>query len=131
MSTAPSPVVAVPHPAWYARAGTWLLGVAKTIKNGILKVAGAEPQIAAAIASIAPTAEAISNLIVPGSGNFEQHLLDVWGVAASAVKGAGDAAAANGLSITLDAALVAEIKAVLPAVEAFLHPAASPAPPSK
>jgi hypothetical protein len=131
MSTPVTPAVPAPiHPAWYARAGTWLLKVGTAVKNGILKVAGAEPKIAAAIAEIAPTAEAISNLVVPGSGSFEAHLLDVWGVAASAVKGAGDAAAANGISVTLDAALVAEIKAILPAVEAFLHPTASSAPPT-
>ena len=132
MSTVPVvlPVVAV-HAAWYAKAGTWLLNIGKAVKNGILKVAGAEPKIAAAIATIAPTAEAISNMLVPGSGNFEAHLLDVWGVCANAVKSAGDAAAGNGLSVSLDAQLVADIKAILPAVEAFLHPAASAAPPAK
>lgn len=130
MSTAPSPIVGAVHPAWYARAGTWLLNIGKAVKNGILKVAGAEPKIAAAISAIAPTVEGISNLLIPGSGTFEAHLLDVWGVAANAVKGAGDAAAANGVSVTLDAALVAEIKAILPAVEAFLHPQAGPAAPT-
>ncbi|MGH9684796.1 MAG: hypothetical protein ACRD4S_14435 [Candidatus Acidiferrales bacterium] len=119
------------HPAWYARAGTWLLGIGRAIKNGILKVAGEEPKIAAAIATVAPTAEALSNLLLPGSGTFEQHLLDVWGVVAAAVKDAGDAAAANGISISLDAELVAGVKAILPAVEAFLHPAASSAAPAK
>ncbi len=119
------------HPSWYSKAGSWLLGVGKHIKNGVLRVASVEPKIAAALAEYAPTVEAVSNLLVPGSGNFEAHLLDIWGVAAAAVKGAGDAAATNGLSISLDAALVADIKAILPAVEAFLHPAASPAPPPK
>ena len=130
MSTAANPVVGAVHPAWYARAGTWLLNIGKAVKNGILKVGGAEPKVAAAISAVAPTVEAVSNLLVPGSGTFEQHLLDVWGVAANAVKAAGDAASANGVSVTLDAELVASIKAILPAVEQFLHPAASAAPPA-
>lgn len=118
------------HPAWYARAGTWLLGIGKAIKNAVLKVAGDEPAISAEIAKIAPTAEAISNLFLPGSGNFEQHLLDVWGVVASAAKGAGDAASANGISVTFDAALIADVKAILPTVEQFLHPSAGPTAPT-
>jgi len=119
------------HPAWYARAASWLLGVAKAVKNGILKVAGEEPKVEAAIKTIAPTIEAISNLIIPGSGTIEAHLVDVWSVVASAVKSAGDAAGANGLSVVIDAELVAAVKAVLPAVEAFLHPAANSQPPAK
>lgn len=125
----PAAVSTAPHPAWYSRAATWLLNVGKAIKNGIAKAAGEEPAIAAAIAAVAPTAEALSNLLVPGSGSFEAHLLDVYGVVANGVKDAGAASAANGINITLDETLVNDIKTFLPQVEAFLHPAASPAPP--
>lgn len=130
MASAP-PVVPAPvaHPAWYARAATWLLHIGVAIKNGVIKVASEAPKISAALATAAPTVEALSNLIVPGSGSFEAHLLDVWGVVANGVKAAGDVAQGNGINIVLDQALIEEIKTFLPQVEAFLHPAASPAPP--
>jgi hypothetical protein len=133
MATTPPAVPATPvvHASWYTRAASWLLGVGKAIKNGILKVVGEEPKIAAAIAAVAPTVEALSNMLVPGSGSFEAHILDVYGVVANGVKAAGDAAAANGISITLDQALINDIKNFLPQVEAFLHPAASSAPAPK
>lgn len=134
VSTAPAvPVTTAPpvvHAAWYTRAASWLLGVGKAIKAGVAKVVGEEPAIASAIAKVAPTVEALSNLVVPGSGSFEAHVLDVYGVVANGVKAAGDAVAANGISVTLDAALIAEIKQFLPQVEAFLHPSASAAAPT-
>jgi hypothetical protein len=133
-STAQPPVTSTPnptpHPAWYARAGTWLLKIGTEVKNAIIKVAGYTPVIASEIAKIAPTAEAVSNLILPGSGSFEAHLLDVWGVAANAVSDAGAAAGANGISITLDQTLVNDIKNFLPAVEKYMSSQASPAPPA-
>ena len=61
--------------------------------------------MAAEIQKLAPTVEALSNLVVPGLGNIEQHIVDVYGGVASAVHAAGDAAAANGVSVSLDAQL--------------------------
>jgi hypothetical protein len=131
MATTESPIqaAAAPHPAWYARAGTMFLKIGHAIKAIAMKIAGEMPAIQAEIVKIAPTLEAVSNMLLPGSGNFEAHLLDVWGVAANAVKDAGAVAGANGISITLDAALIADIKGFLPEVEKYLHTAASPAPP--
>jgi hypothetical protein len=130
MSTAPiaTPAPAAPHATWYARAGTWFLKIGHAIKGAILKISNEMPAVQAEIAKVAPTVEAISEMLLPGSSAFEQHLLDVWGVAANAVKDAGAAAGANAISITLDESLIADIKGFLPAVEAYLHPAASPSP---
>ena len=129
MSTTPSAVTAAaPHASWYSRAGTWFLKIGHAIKDAVLKISSDMPAVQAEIAKVAPTVEGISELLLPGSSKFEQHLLDVWGVAANAVKATGDAAAANGVSLTLDQALIADIKGFLPQVEAYLHPAASPAP---
>lgn len=129
MSTSPAPIVtATPHPSWYARAGTWFLKIGQAIKGAVLKIAGDMPAVQAEIAKIAPTVEGISEMLLPGSSKFEQHLLDVWGVAANAVKDAGAAAGGNAVNITLDQTLVNDIKGFLPAVEAYLHPAANAAP---
>ena len=132
MSTTPSsPTPATPHAAWYARAGTWFLKIGRTVKGVFQKIASDMPAVQAEIQKVAPTVEKLSELVLPGSATFEQHLLDVWGVAANAVKDAGAAAGANGINVTLDSALVADIKGFLPQVEAYLDPAASAAPPPK
>ena len=117
-----------PHPSWYARAGTWFVKIGRAVKNAFTEAASKIPVIDSAIQKAAPTVEALSNMVLPGSGDFEAHLLDVWGVAANAVKDAGAAAGSNAINITLDQALVNDIKGFLPAVEAYLHPAASPSP---
>jgi hypothetical protein len=120
---------AAPHPVWYARAGTWFLAIGRAIKSGIAKAVGAEPKIQAAITQIAPTLEGVSEMLLPGSAQFEAHLLDVWGVVANGVKDAGAAATANGLNLTLDQTIINDVKKFLPAVEAYLHPAANAAAP--
>lgn len=130
MSTAPNPIVKAPHPAWYARAGTFFLKVGHAVKTALQKIAGEMPAVQAEIQKVAPTAEALSEMVLKGSATFESHLLDVWGVAANAVKDAGAAAGANGISVTLDQNLINDIKGFLPQVEHYLHPDASPAPPA-
>lgn len=128
MSSTATQVPPVIHPSFWARAATWVVNEAKTVKSTILKIAGLEPSISAAIQKAAPTLEAISNLVIPGSGNFEAHLINVWSVAASAVDAAGAADAANGVNIQLDAALVSQIKSFIPAVKAQMtgNPSAAP-----
>jgi hypothetical protein len=129
MSTAPTPVVnSAVHASWYSRAGTWFLKVGHAIKGAILKISSEMPAVQAEIAKVAPTVEAISEMLLPGSSLFEEHLLNVWGVAANAVKDAGAAASGNAINITLDAALIDDIRSFLPQVEKYLHPSASTAP---
>lgn len=133
MSTTPTPTPSgAPHATWYARAGTWFLKVGQAIKGAVMKISGEMPAVQAELSKVAPTVESLSEMLLKGSSTFEQHLLDVWGVTAQAVKDAGDAAGANGVSVTLDQTLVNDIKGFLPQVEKYLHPAASsaPAPPS-
>lgn len=133
MSTAPAPITtatAAPHPAWYARAGTWFLKVGHAVKSVMAKIAGEMPAVQAEIAKVAPTAEAVSEMLLKGSSTFEQHLLDVWGVVANAVKDAGSATAANGVNVAFDQTIVSDVKQFLPQVEKYMHPAASPTAPT-
>jgi rhamnogalacturonyl hydrolase YesR len=127
MSSTPA-VPATIHPSFWARAATWVKHEAITIRNVIEKIAGLTPAITAEIQKVAPTVEALSNMILPGSGAFEAHLIDVWSVAASAVDAAGAAAAANGVSVTLDQNLVNAIKGFIPAVKSKMSSAAGTAP---
>lgn len=129
MSTTPvTPAPVAIHPSFWAKAATWFVKESKTVKNSILWAVGKSDVIAAEVQKIAPTLEEISNLVLPNSGNIEAHVLDVWATVASAVDAAGEAATANGLSVSFDAAFVAAIKAVAADVKKYLPVNAGPAP---
>jgi hypothetical protein len=70
----------------------------------------------------APTVEAITALVCPQLANIERVGDAVLGVVIQAIEDAGTAAASGGLNVTLDAALVADIKAILPAIQSALKP---------
>src|SRR5579863_7943286 len=90
-----------------------IVKIAKKIKDGIelagedaLKVAGFLQANQAEITGLAALAGSkTSNVVTTGQ--------TVLGAVISAVKGAGDAASANGLSVTLDASVIAAVKAVI------------------
>ena len=65
MSSAPPVTPAPIHVSWWAKATTWFKHEAVTVKNAVLKVAGFAPEITAEIVKIAPTLEAVSNMILP------------------------------------------------------------------
>ena len=116
---------AVIHQSWWSRAASWVVHEAQTVKNIIAKVQTEMPLVDAEIKKIAPTAEAIAALIAPGSAGFMQHVVDVWSTAASVIDSADQAALANGVSVPLDAALVAKIKSFIPTVKSQMSGAAS------
>jgi hypothetical protein len=72
----------------------------------------------------APTIEAITGLVSPQLVNIERTGEAVLGVVIQAIEDAGTAAGAGGLSVSLDAALVADIKAIMPTVKAAAKPVA-------
>ena len=55
-------------------------------------------------------------LVSPQAANIERAGFAVLGVVINAIDAAGAAAGANGLNVTLDAQLVADIKAIAAAV---------------
>ena len=63
------------------------------------------------------TIEAITSLVSPQAANIERAGFAVLGVVIKALDDANAAAGANGLSVTLDAQLVADIKAIAPVVK--------------
>jgi hypothetical protein len=71
----------------------------------------------------APTIEAISGLVSPQLANIERASEAVLGAVIKAIEDAGSAANSGGLSITLDASLIADIKTIIPAVKAAVSPA--------
>ena len=63
------------------------------------------------------TIESVTSLISPRAANIERAGFAVLGVVINALDAAGAAAGANGLNVTLDAQLVADIKAIAFAVK--------------
>jgi hypothetical protein len=73
------------------------------------------------------TIEAVTGLVSPQAANIERAGFAVLGVVINALDAAGAAGAANGLNVSLDAQLVADIKAIAAAVKGALSVSAVPA----
>lgn len=68
----------------------------------------------------ASTIESITGLVSPQAASIEAAAFTVLGVVIKAVEDAETAAGSSGLSVSLDAALVADLKAIAPAFTAAL-----------
>ena len=73
------------------------------------------------------TIEAVTSLVSPQAANIERAGFAVLGVVINALDAAGAAAGANGLNVTLDAQVVADIKAIASAVKGAVPVSAAPA----
>ena len=73
------------------------------------------------------TIESITSLVSPQAANIERAGFAVLGVVINAIDAAGAAAGANGLNMSLDAQLVADIKAIAAAVKGAVPVTAAPA----
>src|SRR5215469_16988283 len=73
----------------------------------------------------ASTIEAVTALVSPQAGNIECVGFAVLGLVIKAIDDAGTAAGANGLSVTLDAQLIADIKSIAAAVKGAVPVAAA------
>jgi hypothetical protein len=71
------------------------------------------------------TVESITSLVSPQAANIERAGFAVLGVVINALDAAGAAAGANGLNVTLDAQLVADVKAIAPALKATVPASAA------
>lgn len=74
------------------------------------------------------TVEAITGLVDPQAVNIERAAFAVLGTVIKVIEDAGTAATAGGLSVSLDAALVADIKAILPSVKGAANTTVVPTP---
>jgi len=96
-----------------------IVAAAKDFKLAVLKAANEAPAIVADVAKDAPEVEALVELAFPGAAAIEEAALNAFEVIATAVESAGPAAAANGLSVSLDKTAIAAVQAVLPQLKAF------------
>lgn len=108
-----------------------------TVAGDIVKGARAVGSVLSKVQGAEATIEGITSVIYPAAVEIERGAFAVLGLAAHAVSDAGDAAGANGINVTLDAALVADIKALIPAFEQYaqsvglMKPPAPPVPATK
>lgn len=96
-----------------------VVAAAKDFKSAILKAAEEAPAIAGDVSKDAPELADVVELLFPGAAGIEETALAAFEVIAQAVSDAGPAASANGLSVSLDKTLIADIQALLPALKAF------------
>jgi hypothetical protein len=102
-----------------ASAASDVVKVAKFVEQKVL------PALKQAQAE-APTIEAVTSLVSPQAANIERVGFAVLGLVIKAIDDAGTAAGANGLNVTLDAQLVADIKSISSAVKSAAPVAAAP-----
>ena len=108
-----------------------------TVAADIVKGARAAASVMSKAEKIEPEVEALTGVLFPQAVELERAGFLLLGMAAQAVSETGDAAAANGTNITLDQQLVADIKALIQAIEQYAKtvgvakPAASAAATSK
>ena len=107
--------------------GHFFATVAGDVVKGARAVAGAMAKAQKA----EPEIEALTALFFPQAVELERGAFALLGMAAQAVTEAGDSAEANGLNIALDKQLVADIKALIGAIEQYAKTAGMAKPVAK
>jgi hypothetical protein len=100
-----------------AKLETDVLAIAAKVKKGLEAAEGDAVKVAAFIESNSTEITALASLAGPGASKASEVGLALLNTAITAVKGAGDAASQNGLTISLDQAAIADVKAVIAAIE--------------
>jgi hypothetical protein len=96
---------------------TKALAYAKDIKDGIEAAGEDAVKLATFMQNNQAKIVALASLAGPEAAAVTSAGTGLLNLAITAVKGAGDAASANGVNVSLDAAAVAEVKAAITAVE--------------
>lgn len=94
---------------------TDIVNVAKKVKAGLEAAEGDAVKVASFLQSNSSEITALAGLA--GSGSFATVGLSLVTLAINAVKSAGEAGAQNGLSVSLDSAVIAEVKSLIAAIE--------------
>ena len=102
-----------------------------TVASDIVKGARAAATVMLQVRKAEPEVEGITALLFPQAVELERGAFALFGLAAQAVSEAGDAAAVNGLNITLDQQLINDIKALVQAIEQYAKTAGLSKPVSK
>jgi hypothetical protein len=90
-----------------------------TVARDIVKGARAVASVMVKVEKVEPEVEALSALLFPQAVELERGAFALLGMAAQAVKEAGDATEANGINLVLDQQLIADIKKLVQAIEEY------------
>jgi len=90
-----------------------------TVAGDIVKGARAVATVMVKVGKAEPEVEAISSLFFPQAVALERGAFALLGLAAQAVHEAGDVAEAKGVNLVLDQELIADIKALIVAIEEY------------
>jgi hypothetical protein len=94
-----------------------VVAFAKKVKAG-LELAGEDAlKVAGFVSANQTEITSLASLAGGAAGNASAVGLSLLGQVVTAVKAAGDSASANGLSVSLDASVIADVKAVIQAIE--------------
>jgi hypothetical protein len=96
---------------------TKVLDIAKDIKDGIEAAGGDAVKLAAFMQTNSSKIVALASLAGPEAAVVANAGSGLLNLAITAIKDAGEAASANGVSVSLDSATIAEVKAVIAAIE--------------
>jgi hypothetical protein len=100
-----------------AKLETDVLNIASKVKAGLEAAEGDAVKVAAFLEQNSTEINALAALAGPGASKATAVGLSLLNTAITAVKGAGDAGSANGLSVSFDSAAIADVKAVIAAIE--------------
>ncbi|HMD71004.1 MAG TPA: hypothetical protein VKF41_06645 [Bryobacteraceae bacterium] len=95
----------------FAAAAKDIVAASRVIQSGVLPVL-------TKAATQASTIEAVTGLVCPAAANIERVAFALLGVIIKTLTDGTQAVVAGGLNVQLDAALVADVKAIIPAVKA-------------
>ncbi len=96
---------------------TDVLNVAKKIKAGLEAAEGDAIKVASFLENHSSEITSLATLAGPGAAGATKTALSMLNTIITAVKDAGEAASANGLSVSFDSAAIAEVKSVIAAIE--------------
>lgn len=99
----------------YAVAAQFVVNEARTIENKVLPVLKK-------LETEAPTIAQVTQLVSPTAAGIERTGFALVGLAIKTIEDAGAAAVAGGLNVTLDAQLIADLKAILPTIKGNAPP---------
>ncbi len=102
--------------------------IGKDVKDFIEKVAGDAPAVMQTVTADAAAVAPVLEAFVPKSTSVIASALNIADLVGDAVEAAGPAAGANGLSVTLDQAAVADVQAIIAAAKSAVAKSTPPPP---
>lgn len=91
--------------------------VAEKVKAGVEAAGNDAVKLAAWLGNNSAEITALAGLAGTGASTVTSTALSLLNTVINAVKDAGDAASSNGLSVSLDSSVIADVKAVIAAIE--------------